>query len=203
MLNKKIDIQNSSLSFSDYFKLNIDIDELVEEFGYTYTRGKTFIKDINITQSSQNLKNQLDLVLTSIPLQSEISIREFLIAPILLDLLAQYDFKIKSEKSIYFTENLRGVLDYYIDNQKNSLVIIEAQNMDLISGVKQLAIELIALDKLIDDQSKDIYGIVTIGTNWIFVILDRKNHIIHESTKRYHLPEELDEIVSILGEILG
>ena len=202
MLNKKINLKDNSFSFSDYFKLNIDIDELVEEFGYRYEKKDILQKNIETTQSSQTLKNQLNLVLSSISLNSEIAIREFLIAPILLELLAKFNFKLKSEKSIYFDEKLRGVLDYYIDNNRNSLVIIEAKNMDLISGIRQLAMELIALDKLIDDKEKNIYGVVTIGTNWVFVLLDRDNKIVYEHPIIYNIPNDLDKILSIFSDIL-
>lgn len=124
-----------------------------------------------------------------------------MIAPILLYLLSKFKFKIKPEKTIYFNEKLRGVLDYYIDNLKNSLVIIEAKNMDLHSGFRQLAMELIALDKLVEDRDKKIYGVVTIGTNWIFATLDRDKKILYEDSKTYHVPDNLDEILQILSNI--
>jgi hypothetical protein len=59
--------------------------------------------------------------LNSISLNSKIAIRKFLIAPILLELLAKYHFKLKSEKSIYFDERLRGVLDKLIEDREKRL----------------------------------------------------------------------------------
>lgn len=44
MLNKKIDLKNGSFSFSDYFKMKIDTDELIAEFGYKYEREKVELK---------------------------------------------------------------------------------------------------------------------------------------------------------------
>lgn len=201
MLNKKIDLKNGSFSFSDYFKMKIDTDELIAEFGYKYEREKVELKKNTEKQDYSRLDKQIDLVLNGISLNSEIAIREFLIAPILLYLLSKFKFKIKPEKTIYFNEKLRGVLDYYIDNLKNSLVIIEAKNMDLHSGFRQLAMELIALDKLVEDRDKKIYGVVTIGTNWIFATLDRDKKILYEDSKTYHVPDNLDEILQILSNI--
>jgi hypothetical protein len=201
MLNKNIDLKNGSFSFSDYFKMNIDIDELVAEFGYEYERKKINVKRDVEKQDHSLLYKQIDLVLNAISLNSEIAIREFLIAPVLLYLLSRFKFKIKPEKTIYFNEKLRGVLDYYIDNLKNSLVIIEAKNMDLHSGFRQLAMELIALDKLVEDRDKKIYGVVTIGTNWIFATLDRDKKILYEDSKTYNIPENLDEVLQILSNI--
>lgn len=203
MLNRKIDLKEGSFSFSDYFKLNIEIDELLEEFGYIYEK-KIYIKRYNktLTQDSKALKTQLNLVLNSISLNSEIAVREFIIAPILLHLLAKFKFKLKSELTLYYDERLRGVLDYYIDNKKNNLVIIEAKNMDLNSGIKQLSMELITLDKLIEEKNKNIFGVVTIGTNWIFLTLDRQTKTIYENSKRYSIPEELDETLEVLSNII-
>ena len=38
MLNKNIDLKKGSFSFNDYFKINIDIDELTKEFGYEFKK---------------------------------------------------------------------------------------------------------------------------------------------------------------------
>ena len=45
-----------------------------------------------------------------------------------------------------------------------NFIVIEAKYQDLNNGFKQLAMELITLDKLIEDKNKIIYGAVTIGT---------------------------------------
>ena len=206
MLNRKIDLKNGSFSFSDYFKMNIDVDELVEEFGYRYEKKEILDRKKRENKLNyENLKKQLNIALNYINfnnLNSETAIREFLIAPILLYLLDKFKFKLNSEKNIYFNDKLRGVLDYYIDNKKNSLIIIEAKNMDMFSGFRQLAMELITLDKLVEDIDKRIYGVVTIGTEWVFVLLDREKKIIYENSKRYNLPKELDEILEILSNII-
>lgn len=206
MLNRKIDLKNGSFSFSDYFKMNVDVDELVVEFGYKYE--KKLLKIGESKDSKQNYKNlikQINIALNYIysnNLNNEIALRELLIAPILLDMIAKFDFKLKFEQTIYFNEKLKGVLDYYIDNKKNNLIIIEAKNMDLIAGFRQLAMELITLDKLIEEKQKNIYGVVTIGTNWVFFAMDREKKIVYENSKRYNLPKELNGILNILSNII-
>jgi hypothetical protein len=205
ILNRNIDIQNGSFSFSDYFKMNIDIDELVEEFGYKIDK-----KYLEFEQTEQNefdlerLQKQIETTLKFISLDSEIAIREFLIAPILILLVEKFEFKLKPEKSIYFNEKLKGVLDYYIDNRKNgkNLVVIEAKNSDLNNGLKQLAMELIAIDSLLENKEEAIFGSVTIGTDWIFSKIDRENKIIEVDLKTYRLPEELEKVISIFSSIL-
>ncbi|VAW85350.1 hypothetical protein MNBD_GAMMA18-978, partial [hydrothermal vent metagenome] len=54
---------------------------------------------------------------------------------------------------------------------KNNLVVVEAKHKDLNNGFKQLAMELIALDKLTDEKEKEIFGVLTIGTDWIFATM--------------------------------
>ena len=44
MLNKNIDLKNGSFSYSDYFKLNIDTDELLSEFGFDFEKKIYFYK---------------------------------------------------------------------------------------------------------------------------------------------------------------
>jgi hypothetical protein len=49
MLNKNIDLKNSSFFFSDYFKLNIDTDELLNEFGFSFEK-KLFLLIFRLTK---------------------------------------------------------------------------------------------------------------------------------------------------------
>ena len=200
MLNKNIDLKNGSFSFSDYFKINIDIDELTKEFGYEFK--KTQLPFENVTAIvDENLTIDIKMLLENIDFDSEIAVREFLISPIFISLMKRVKFKLKSEKSIYFDKRLRGVLDYYIES-KNSLVLIEAKHKDLNNGFKQLAMELITLDKLIDEKEKKIFGVLTIGTDWIFATIDREKKIITKDLKVYRVPEELDKLLGILNFII-
>jgi signal transduction histidine kinase len=200
MLNKNIDLKNGSFSFSDYFKINIDIDELTKEFGYKFQKSKLPFEDVNAIVD-ENLKIDIDMLLEYIDFDTEIAVREFLISPIFISLMKRTKFKLKSEKSVYFDKRLRGILDYYIEAESN-LVIIEAKHKDLNSGFKQLTMELIALDKLTDEKAKKIFGVLTIGTDWIFATIDREKKIITKDLKVYRVPEELDKLLGILNFII-
>ena len=200
MLNKNIDLKNGSFSFSDYFKINIDIDELTKEFGYKFQKRKLPFEDVN-TIVDENLKIDINMLLEYIDFDTEIAVREFLISPIFISLMKRTKFKLRSEKSIYFDKRLRGVLDYYIE-AKSNLLIIEAKHKDLNSGFKQLTMELIALDKLTDEKAKKIFGVLTIGTDWIFATIDREKKIITKDLKVYRVPEELDKLLGILNFII-
>jgi len=56
-------------------------------------------------------------------------------------------------------------LDYLLRSQKN-LLVIEAKNDDLTRGFTQLAVELIALAEV--EENNILYGAVTIGDVWRF-----------------------------------
>ena len=141
------------------------------------------------------------MLLEYIDFNTEIAVREFLISPIFISLLKRVKFKLKSEKSIYFNKRLRGVIDYYIE-AKSNLVVLEAKHKDLNNGFKQLAMELIALDKLTNEKEKEIFGVLTIGTDWIFATIDRDKKIITKDLKVYRVPEELDKLLGILNFII-
>jgi len=200
MLNKNINLKNGSFSFSDYFKINIDIDELTREFGYEFKKSQLPFEHVSDIVD-ENLTLDIKMLLEYIDFDSEIAVREFLISPIFISLMKRVKFKLKSEKSIYFDKRLRGVLDYYIES-KNNLVLIEAKHKDLNNGFKQLAMELITLDKLIEKKEKKIFGVLTIGTDWIFATIDRENKIITKDLKVYRVPEELDKLLGILNFII-
>jgi hypothetical protein len=142
-----------------------------------------------------------NMLLEYIDFDTEIAVREFLISPIFISLMKRTKFKLRSEKNVYFNKRLRGILDYYIEAQ-NNVVIIEAKHKDLNSGFKQLTMELIALDKLTDEKAKKIFGVLTIGTDWIFTTIDREKKIIIKDLKIYRVPEELDKLLGILNFII-
>ncbi len=82
------------------------------------------------------------------------------------------------------------------------LLIIEAQNDDLGRGFTQLAVELIAFDKWLDEDDKPLYGIITIGDVWRFCILDRQTKLITQDINLYRIPTDIEELLPILIAIL-
>lgn len=201
MFNRSLDLKNSSFTFSDYCKLNIDLDELLSEFDFSLTKESIFT-NIQTHHNIENLKLDLELILNNLEFSNEIMVREFLISPILIFMLKNKTFKLKSEKSLYFDERLRGVIDYYIEKTSH-FAIIEAKAQDLNAGFKQLSIELITLHKLIENSEKKIFGAVTIGTDWIFAKVDRIEQKIIKDIKIVRVPEEIDKLIGILDYIIG
>lgn len=192
----------TQLTFADYFKLSLDIDEVAAHFGYTYAR-----QALNLPQAPTalpwitDLHDRLQSGLPYISLTSEMARREFLIAPIVFDLARFLQVKVKVEFPLEVSSQLRGTLDYYLQAQQN-LLIIEAKNADLQRGFIQLAAELIALDQSVDVALPILYGAVSIGEVWQFGILDRAARQIVQDVQLYRVPTDVAELVHILIAIL-
>ena len=201
-----IDLENGSYTFSDYFKMNITSENLAKVFGYTFFMEHiTFKQDeLNdeLTHFIQNFSDNLNTLKKKTNLNSEMAKREFLVAPIIYELIKNIDIKVDIEANTYFDKTLKGSIDYVLSHDNNIFIAIEAKNSDIEKGAVQLISELIAIDKIIEENSDFIYGAVTIGFTWCFIILDReKKHIIQHID--YLSIKELEEIVKILVGILS
>jgi hypothetical protein len=195
-------VSQTQLTFTDYFKLNLDIDEVAAHFGYTYIRQNLALPrtDADIPWLT-DLYDRLQSGLPYISLTNEMARREFLIAPIVFDLARFLHVKVKVEFPIDVNSQLRGTLDYYLQAQQN-LLIIEAKNADLQRGFIQLTAELIALDQVIEVGVPYLYGAVSIGDVWQFGLLNRATKQIAQDLQLYRVPADLNELVQIIIAVL-
>lgn len=142
-------------------------------------------------------------ILPKIIVNSEMAKREFLIAPILLEIVKNTDTKIKVEYPLNIDDKLSGFLDYLLTAKQN-LIVIEAKKKDLDSGFNQLAAELIALDKYEDNENIDIlYGAITVGDIWKFGILERKKKHITKNIHSNTIPEDTEQVFSTIMGIMN
>ena len=191
-----------NLTFTDYFKLNLDIDEVVEHFGYGYNRANLALPRANEhIPWRDDLQARLESGLPYISLTSEMARREFLIAPLVFDLARFLHVRVKVEFSLEVSPQLRGTLDYFLQSQ-HSLLIIEAKNADLQRGFIQLAAELIALDQWFEAGQPQLYGAVSIGDVWQFGVLDRATRQLTQGLQLYRVPADLNELLQILIALL-
>ncbi|MFM1841778.1 MAG: hypothetical protein RLZZ490_511 [Cyanobacteriota bacterium] len=192
-----------SYTFSNYFDLNIEPEDLLAEFNYSFTRKKLTLPQSHQDFSSlASLKESLERRLPFVSLSSEIARREVLIAPILLTLIDYTQAQLRIEYSLTVSEQLKGSLDYYLHTQK-SLIVIEAKKADLSRGFTQLAIELIALDQWLDDGKNPLYGAVSTGDVWQFGRLDRRQKAIEQDLNLFRVPADLIELFSYLVGMLN
>jgi hypothetical protein len=189
---------NRSYTFSNYFELGFTADDLVTELGYSFER-----KFLNLPQYSDqldritDLKQRIEEILPYLDLENEVTRREMLIAPIILDLIHYSHAKLRIEYLIQVDNRLQGKLDYLL-RSTNNLIVIEAKQADIHRGFTQLATEMIALDQWIDSPQTEILGAVTTGNVWQFGILDRQSKLICEGINLYRVTEELEMIIRIL-----
>jgi hypothetical protein len=145
------------------------------------------------------LKQKIRSFLPFVSLSSETARRETLVSPILLEIVIYCQCQLRIEYPLNINNWLKGNLDYLL-RSKNNLVIIEAKKDDLTRGFTQLAVELIALSQIEDQEI--LYGAVTIGNIWQFAKLDRVQHQIVQDLNLFKIPDDLELLVKVLVGIL-
>ena len=191
-----------SYTFADYFKLNSEPDEILSYFGYEYESRSLILPQTNRQlETLESLKQRLEEILPFVSLTSEMARREFLIAPILIELIYYTQAKIKVGYFLKITEQLKGELDYFLQTETQFLVI-EPKNADLQRGFTQLAVELIAVDQAEFANHSLLYGAISMGNIWQFAVLHVQQKIILQDTNLYRVPADLLELLKIIVGIL-
>lgn len=194
---------HSTYSFTDYFKLSSYLEEILGYFGYTLSK-----TEYDLPRSAAPLERLADLTmrlkenLPHVSLTSEAARREFLIAPVLMDVVHYTGVNIKVEWPLTINEQLKGTLDYYLEAQ-GRLLVIEAKNADLESGFSQLAAELVALDHWTESAIPSLYGAVSTGNIWQFGVLHRAEKRITQDLNLFRVPADLEDLLRILVAVLG
>ena len=193
---------NQTYTFSKYFELNADPEELFAELGVKLeSQNLNLPKALRSPQFLSALEARINRGLQLIDVTTEMARREILISPILFEVCSLVNQKIKIEYAVNVSNWLRGNLDYLIQSE-SQLLVIEAKNADIARGFVQLGAELIALDQWTNSTTPIIYGAVTTGDVWKFGFLDRSNKILYRDTNVYAVPANLALLVSILLGII-
>ncbi len=192
----------ASLTFADYFKLDAEVEEVLAYFGVGFEARHC---DLPHTQRPLDgvpgLRQRIEESLPHISLTNETARREFLIAPVMLELVRYTGGRIRVEYPVKVSDQLQGNLDYFLQIQ-SSLVVIEAKEADLTKGFTQLAVELIALDRWVEHDAPFLHGAVSIGEIWQFAVLDRQAKKIMQDLALYRVPADLEPLLRILVGIL-
>ena len=194
---------NQTYTFSKYFELNADPEELFAELGVKLeSQNLDLPKALRSPQFLSGLKSRINRGLQLIDVTTDIARREILISPILFEVCSLLNQKIKIEYAVNVSNWLRGNLDYLIQSD-SQLLVIEAKNADIARGFVQLGAEMIALDQWTTSIAPRVYGAVTTGDVWKFGILDRSNKVLYRDTNVYAVPTNLELLVSILLGIIA
>jgi hypothetical protein len=194
--------RHKKITFADYFKMNIDAPELADKFGYNFKAEFHTLPRATVAATQVLfLRQQLEKGLPLVSLSNETARREFLIAPVLLEVANETQVRIRVEYAIHVSDELQGNFDYFLKGQ-HTLLVVEAKNADLDRGFVQLAAELIALDKSVLEPSDVLYGAISIGNIWQFGVLDRQNKLLTQDLNLFRAPEDLKDLLGILLAIL-
>lgn len=190
-------------TFSDFFALNLPTDKIVRHFGYRYQRASLALPTTDQPLDRiTDLRTRLKANLLHVNLNNEAARREFLIAPVLSELLYYTTVRVSVEMALYATRQLQGTLDYYLESN-HQLLIIEAKNADLQKGFTQLATELIALDQVRSPTTRaNRYGAVSIGDVWQFGVLDGHSRQVTQDINLFRVPEDVENLLHVLIAIL-
>ena len=192
-----------SYTFSKLFELKVEVDDLVNEFGYTLQR-----LELSLPQYEGELdrisdtQNRISEILPYVNLANEATRREVLIAPVVTDLVHYTRSQLRIEYQIKVSEHLQGYFDYLLRNQA-WIIVIEAKHEDLYNGFTQLATELIALDQWDKAPECDrLFGAVTTGSVWQFGLLHRQTKLIQQDLNLYRVPNDFETVMRILVQTL-
>lgn len=188
-------------TFSRFFELDFDPEDILAELGWSLARAFLHLPQSLANLESQSLKQRLEQSLTCVDLTSESARREVLIAPILLEVCRYTGAKLKIEYPIMVSDRLKGTVDYYLLKDE-SLLVVEAKNADLSRGFTQLAVELIALNQWATTNSSMLYGAVTTGDIWKFGVLHRQDGRIVQDINLYRVPADLAGLLQIIVGVL-
>lgn len=185
---------DESYTFSKYFELAFDIEDILADLGCQFDRANLVLPTIDLALDLRELQEQLSDGIQYVSITSEQARREFLIAPVIRTVCRQTKQQVKVEYPITVSQWLKGTLDYYF----RDLLVTEAKRDNLENGFTQLAAELIALDQWTTSDRPILYGAVTTGNDWRFGMFNRSTRCVTQDLKLYRVPEELGQLVSIL-----
>lgn len=193
------------MAYSDF-----SLSRVRETFGLVVEEPKSLFPNILPTTASNYLITTLDENLAlATAINTEKARSEMVIAPVLLEVRRQLNYEIGffsgTEFNIDPTQGLTGYCDYILSAIRDSyevrspvLMLVEAKNENIKSGLGQCAAEMIAAQIVntktgLVDQS--VYGCVTTGTDWKFMELRDRNLKIDQ---RDYFINEVSTILSVL-----
>ena len=189
------------MAFTDFNS----IAEVQESFQIKYTESE-YIQYIDIEPSPAFLEefkfSQRHINVFS----SEASRCENVIYPVLRDVFKNYVewFALWSHELISYDEDLTGTPDYLISTKSGLgktvpgtpiIIVVEAKRNDFVKGWGQCLAELVAVQKINDDDKKPIYGIVTDGEFWQF------GKLVENQFTRNETALTISELKKVFGAI--
>ena len=194
------------MAFSDFQ----NIEQVIGQYPLEI-RSENFIPDVALELPELFIENlNFSLEMRSVD-ESEVFFRENFIFPFLHQAWKRHrKLKLWSHRSLIYDRELYGEPDYLVSAviegvidkliNKPFLAVAEAKKEDFTKGWAQCLAEMIACQKINEDESVVIYGIVPTGLVWEFGKLEQDiftKHIFSYSIK------DPNQIFGILTSFLG
>lgn len=176
----------------------------------TLDERQSLFRDVVGVESSSLLRQTLDEnVVLATAIGSEKARSEFLIAPILSEVRRQLNFQIGlfsgAEFNVDPNQGLVGFCDFILTAATEQyfintpvVTVVEAKNENIIGGLGQCAATMVAaqiFNSRAENGMEMIYGAVTSGTNWKFLILEQT--VLRIDPVEYHI-SQINKILAIL-----
>lgn len=156
---------NSIAQVQETFKIKYTEDEYIQYVDIEPSQA--FLEEFEFSQRHINV------------FSSEASRCENVIYPVLRDVYKNYVdwFALWSHELISYDDDLSGTPDYLISTKSGLgktvpgtpiIIVAEAKRNDFIKGWGQCLAEMVAVQRINDDDKKTVYGIVTDGEFWQF-----------------------------------
>ncbi len=196
MPKTKILQEGQSYTFRSYFQMPYEVEDILAEFDYTLHKSRLSLP-LSQKQFDQlpALQQRLEDTLLLTSLSNEAARREALVFPVLLEVARLCQCQIRIEYPLTVNHWLKGNLNYLVRG-KTRLIVVEAKHDDLTRGFTQLAVELIALTQV--EEQNILYGAVTMGDAWRFGKIERTEHRITQDITLYRVPDDLEQLTQIL-----
>ena len=187
-------LDDKTMAYSDF-----TLENLETKFGIK-NRTASLFENLVSVEASLVLKNAMVLA-RELPLRTEKSKSEWIVVPLLVELRDrnQKFFTIYSGENLNVDvkKGLRGECDFILAKEQGTydinypiLQVVEAKKNDMDIGIPQCAAQMLGA-KIFNEkkgrQLSKIYGCVTTGNDWIFMVLE--NDIVTVDNRIYYLTE--------------
>lgn len=198
------------MSYKDF-----TINSLKEKFKLKFFYDVSLFPEINTYKIPDYLKLLLERYISlALAIDTEKARSEYIVAPILGELKWNYKHKISLFSGNMFNVDeklgLTGVCDYLISRTPEQytitapiIVLVEAKNDNIKSGVPQCVAEMVAAQIFNQNQNNSveaIHGVVSTGTNWKFLKLVGSNLYIDVVEYYIDAPEKILGILAAITD---
>ena len=186
------------------------IAEIRDRFELSIDESKNLFADVPPVEVSEFLQQLLE---RNIPLANAINTEkarsELIIAPTLLEIRQRFDNEVGffsgSEFNIDFELGLNGYCDFILTASREIyeicrpvMTLVEAKNENIKGGLAQCIAEMIAAQRFNQREniSLPIYGGVTTGTIWQFMVIEDKE--VKIDLREYYI-RDTDKLLGVLS----